>query len=63
MPDSWTVFQAAAKYDADDAYARRSPAPMLTEPPSVNRIGVPDPSTREFFGDVIQDKDFTVALG
>ena len=63
VPDSWTVFQAAAKYDADDAYARRIAAPMLTAPPSVTRIGVPDPSTREFFGDVIQDKGFTVALG
>ena len=63
VPDSWTVFQAGAKYDADDAYARKIPTPMLTTPPSVTRIGVPDPSTREFFDDVIQEEGFTVALG
>ena len=62
VPDSWTVFRAGAKYDADDAYARKIPAPMLTTPPSVTRIGVPDPSTREFFGDMIQEEGFTVAL-
>jgi allophanate hydrolase len=63
VPDAWTVFRAAARYDVEDAYARKVAAPLLTPPPPVTRIGVPDEATREFFGDTVQAHSFTAALG
>ncbi|MEM9104548.1 MAG: allophanate hydrolase [Pseudomonadota bacterium] len=62
VPDAWTAFQTAARYDESDAYARKIAAPPLTAPPPVTRIGVPDVATREFFGDEQQADSFNGAL-
>ena len=63
VPDAWTVFKAAAGYDADDAYSRTVDTPTLTAPPLATRIGVPDTATREFFGDTVQADCFKTAMG
>lgn len=62
VPDAWTAFQAAARYDADDAFARPCAAPPLTTPSPVSRIGVPDAATREFFGDEVHGEAFAATL-
>ena len=62
VPDAWAAFRAAAAYDPEDAYARDIATPALTAPPPVQRIGVPDAATREFFGDTAQAASFDAAL-
>ena len=62
VADAWTAFQVAAKYDGEDAFARKFAAPSLTTPPPVIRVGVPDTVTREFFGDEFQAASFDAAL-
>ncbi len=62
VPDAWRVFQAAARHDAADAFARNiSPPPLVAPPPSV-KIAVPNAATREFFGDTAQAASFDTAL-
>ena len=62
VSDAWTVFNAAAGYDADDAYSRNLDIPPVTAPPRATRIGVPNAATREFFGDTVQADCFNTAL-
>jgi allophanate hydrolase len=62
VPDAWAAFRAAARFDTEDAYARDIATPALTAPPPVQRIGVPDAATREFFGDTAQSESFDAAL-
>lgn len=62
VDDAWAAFQCAAKFDADDAYARPIPAPPLAAPPAGLRIGVPDAATIEFFGDDAQAASFESTL-
>lgn len=64
VEDAYTVFQAAAGYDEDDAYSRKSAVPDLAAPPSRLKIGIPDAASIEFYGDGVQEKSFrdTVAL-
>ncbi|NDV00007.1 allophanate hydrolase [Pseudoroseicyclus tamaricis] len=61
VADSWTALQVAAGYDADDAYARRFPAPALDAPPAPV-IGVPDAASRRFFGDAAEEAAFDAAV-
>ncbi len=62
VPDAHAAFQAAARYDPADAYARHIPAPALGTPPPRLTIGVPDAATREFFGDAVQAQSFDALL-
>ena len=62
IDDAWTAFRAAARYDADDAHARKIDVAALTAPPPATRIGVPDVATREFFGDTVQAASFDAAI-
>ncbi|MEO1111686.1 MAG: allophanate hydrolase [Pseudomonadota bacterium] len=64
VEDAYSVFQAAAGYDRQDAYSRRVAVADLSASPSRLRIGIPDAATIEFFGDDIQENAFrdTVAL-
>ena len=61
VSDAWTVLQAAAGYDAEDAYSRDLPPPALDTRP-VTVIGVPDTASRRFFGDAVQESAFDAAL-
>ncbi len=49
--DAFAVFQAAAGYDARDAYSRHFPAAVLSATPMGLRVGAPRTDQREFFGD------------
>jgi allophanate hydrolase len=62
VPDAWAAFRAACALDAADAYARALPAPPLTGPPPVVKVGVPDAASREYFGDAAQAESFEAAL-
>ena len=62
VPDAHAVLQAMAGYDEADAYARNIPvAPLRPAPPEV-RVGVPDATTRRFFGDTLQAAAFEADL-
>ncbi|MDD7970961.1 allophanate hydrolase [Roseinatronobacter alkalisoli] len=63
VTDAHAVLQAMAGYDPADAYARDIPAtPLRPAPPHV-KVGIPDPATREFFGDALQAAAFDANLG
>ncbi len=62
VSDAWRVFQSAAKFDPADSYSRKIPAPDLGAPPPAFRVGVPDATTRHFFGDDIQAINYLSAL-
>ncbi|MFY8105459.1 MAG: allophanate hydrolase [Elstera sp.] len=60
--DAWTVYEILAGYDAADAYARPfalgKPGALV---PGV-RVGVPKPSSREFFGDDASEAAFAADI-
>ncbi len=60
--DAWTVYETLAGYDAADAYAR----PLtLGKPAALGpgvRVGVPSPSSREFFGDGASEAAFAADI-
>lgn len=62
VPDAWTVFQAAAAYDATDAYARDIPVNPLGAPPPALTIGIPDTASIEFCGDAVQAASFLATV-
>ncbi len=60
--DAWTVYEILAGYDAADAYAR----PLALGKPGALapgvRVGVPNPSSRQFFGDCASEAAFTADI-
>lgn len=62
VPDAWSVYRVAARYDAADAYARPAVAPPLGAPPPVLNVAVPDTASRLFFGDAAQAESFEATL-
>ncbi len=62
VEDAFSVYRAAIGYDAADAYSRRFPAPALVASGAGMAIGVPDATTREFFGDVTQAHSFDATI-
>jgi allophanate hydrolase len=60
--DAWTVYEILAGYDAADAYAR----PVALGKPGALapglRVGVPNPSSRQFFGDGASEAAFTTDI-
>ncbi|MEP4030442.1 allophanate hydrolase [Roseibium polysiphoniae] len=64
VEDAYAAYQAAAGFDAADAYSRSIAAPPLSAVPPKLRIGIPDAASIEFFGDEVQAQSFadTIAL-
>lgn len=63
VENAYDVFRVAAEFDPGDPYARQiAPPPPLAPLTPVFRIGVPDATTREFFGDDVQANSFSAAL-
>ena len=62
VDDAYAVHQAAAQYDAEDAYAREIRTPPAGAAPPELTIGVPTPETLEFFGDEAQRASFAATL-
>lgn len=58
VPDAYGVLQAITGFDAADPYNRKITAPALRPAPPVIRIGVPDATSRKFFGDTLQAAAF-----
>lgn len=58
VPDAYVILQAMAGYDATDPYSAKIPAPTLYPAPPAIRVGVPDATSREFFGDALQAEAF-----
>ena len=58
VTDAYAILQAMAGYDATDPYSRKIPAPTLRPAPPAIRVGVPDATSREFFGDALQAAAF-----
>lgn len=58
VPDAYAILQAMAGYDATDPYSRKIPAPTLRPAPPAIRVGAPDATSREFFGDALQAAAF-----
>jgi allophanate hydrolase len=54
VPDAYAVLQAMTDYDAADPYGRKIAAPTLCSVPREIRVGVPDATSRVFFGDSLQ---------
>ncbi len=62
VEDAWRVFRATAVADSADPYSRPMPAPALSAPQPILRVGVPDRASRIFFGDRLQEAAFDAAL-
>jgi len=62
VPDAFEVFDVAAKFDPNDAFARETTVGALGPIPKSFRIGVPDKESRRFFDDGIQARAFEGAL-
>ncbi len=62
VEDAYCAFRAAAGHDAADAFSKSVPVPELGIAPPHLRVGVPDATTLEFFGDVAQEEAFNEAL-
>ncbi len=62
VEDAYAAFRCAALHDGEDPFARPVRAALLGPRPPRTRLGVPDPASREFFGDRIQAASFEAAL-
>jgi allophanate hydrolase len=63
VADVWTVFDAAAEYDAADAYSRKLAfGSTLTSPSAGTRIGIPNAKSLVTSGDVAQQASFREAV-
>jgi allophanate hydrolase len=63
VDDAYTVFRAAAVFNADDAYARPFAFPATGRAAPSFLVGVPDAASREFCGDHLHATAFDAALG
>jgi allophanate hydrolase len=61
VDDAWTAFAAMAGPDIADAYTRDRPVGTPGPVPAL-RIGVPQTSQREFFGDQVSAAEFDAAI-
>ena len=62
VEDAHAVLSSAAVYDSSDSYARTVPKPLLGQPQSKFKVGIPDSQTREFFGDALQSDAFEITF-
>lgn len=64
VDDAYAAFAVARGFDPSDAYSKPIPHSSLTAAPMPLRIGVPDATSIEFFGDTLQqaafDRDITL---
>jgi allophanate hydrolase len=58
VDDAYAAFAVARGFDAGDAYSKPLVHEALTTPSKSLRVGVPDASTIEFFGDTVQQTAF-----
>lgn len=58
VSDAHLVLQAMTGFDTSDPYSRKIAAPALRPAPPTVRLGVPDASSRRFFGDSLQEAAF-----
>ncbi|MBE7635265.1 allophanate hydrolase [Sneathiella sp. P13V-1] len=58
VEDAYQAYSVAAKFDPEDSYARVVQTPPLAAPAPSFKIGIPNASTREFFGDTVQQASF-----
>jgi len=62
VDDAYTAYQAAAGFDPADAYSRNIGVGVLGDVPARLRIGIPDETTIEFFGDQAQAASFSATV-
>ncbi|AXS40446.1 allophanate hydrolase [Breoghania sp. L-A4] len=60
--DAYTAYEAAAGYDAAEAYSKEIAVAPLGDAPESLTIGIPDANTIEFFGDTVQRASFESAV-
>jgi allophanate hydrolase len=63
VSDAWSAYRVTCAFDPLDSYARHYAAPALGAPPRALVVAVPDPASREFFGDDVQAESFNTAIG
>ena len=61
VEDAWEAFAVAAGFDAGERYSRRVAVGPLGAAPLHPTIGVPDATSRRFFGDTLQARAFEAA--
>ena len=62
VEDAFTAFEAAAGYDAADAYSRPLNPPRLVAAPPVLRVGVPRADQRVFLGDAVGEAAYAADI-
>ncbi|MEM8878607.1 MAG: allophanate hydrolase [Pseudomonadota bacterium] len=62
VDDAYAILEATCGYDDEDAYSAEVRIGTLHDVPNGLRIGVPTPSSREFFGDTRHADMFDAAL-
>lgn len=58
VDDAYAAFAVARGYDADDAYSKPYRHEPLSAPKTALRVGIPNATSAEFFGDTIQEAAF-----
>ncbi|MFK7871214.1 MAG: allophanate hydrolase [Roseobacter sp.] len=58
VDDAYRAFAVARGFDENDAYSKPLAHEELTEPAQPLRVGIPDASSIEFFGDAVQQAAF-----
>ncbi len=62
VDDAFAVYKVANEYDKADGFSRKVPVTDLAPLPGAFTVGVPSVETREFYGDVEQEKSFDQTL-
>jgi allophanate hydrolase len=62
VTDAFAVYREMAGYDAQDAYSRDLPRPVLEGVRPGMRVGVPEAASRRFFGDADQAASFETSI-
>lgn len=62
VTDAYAAFQVACAFDPEDAYSKKINPADLGPGPAHFKVGVPDTSSRPFFGDSAQATSFSASL-
>ncbi|MDF2114555.1 allophanate hydrolase [Roseiarcaceae bacterium H3SJ34-1] len=58
VADAYDIYRCMAVFDDRDSYSRRFAPGVLSQPPAILRLAIPDAGSRHFGGDALAEKSF-----